>query len=119
VNYIITKQAPIRLEAERYRELRKQVLRRDGWRCQLCGSMTNLESITNNFAATPVGIKKGISSRCVLIAIFQRMSRLLARMLDWRFRQVKQTFGDPSSVRLSDKQQRNREYCRLRHVAFP
>jgi hypothetical protein len=40
-------------------------------------------------------------------------------MLDWRFRQVKQTFGDPSSVRLSDKQQRNREYCRLRHVAFP
>jgi 5-methylcytosine-specific restriction endonuclease McrA len=43
VNYIITKQAPIRLQAERYREFRKQVLRRDGWRCQLCGSMTNLE----------------------------------------------------------------------------
>jgi 5-methylcytosine-specific restriction endonuclease McrA len=40
---IITKQAPIRLEEESYRELRKQVLRRDGWRCQLCGSMTNLE----------------------------------------------------------------------------
>src|SRR5437870_6320045 len=37
------KQAPIRLQEENYRELRKQVLRRDGWRCQVCGSMTNLE----------------------------------------------------------------------------
>jgi len=40
---ILPKEAPIRLEEENYRELRKQVLRRDGWRCQLCGSMTNLE----------------------------------------------------------------------------
>jgi 5-methylcytosine-specific restriction endonuclease McrA len=40
---IMPKQVPIRLEEENYRELRKQVLRRDGWRCQLCGSMTNLE----------------------------------------------------------------------------
>jgi 5-methylcytosine-specific restriction endonuclease McrA len=43
VNHIITKQGPIRLEEQSYRELRKQILRRDGWRCQLCGSMTNLE----------------------------------------------------------------------------
>ena len=43
MTHIITKQAPIRLEEESYRELRKQILRRDGWRCQLCGSMTNLE----------------------------------------------------------------------------
>ncbi|PYV65390.1 MAG: hypothetical protein DMG97_32435 [Acidobacteria bacterium] len=34
---------PIRLQEENYRELRKLVLRRDRWRCQLCGSMTNLE----------------------------------------------------------------------------
>jgi 5-methylcytosine-specific restriction endonuclease McrA len=37
------KQAPIRLEQQDYQELRDQVLRRDGWRCQLCGSMSNLE----------------------------------------------------------------------------
>jgi len=43
VNRIITKQAPIRFEEESYRELRKQILRRDGWRCQFCGTMSNLE----------------------------------------------------------------------------
>jgi HNH endonuclease len=37
------KQAPIRLEQQDYQELRDQVLRRDGWRCQLCDSMSNLE----------------------------------------------------------------------------
>ena len=26
-----------------YESLRQQVLRRDGWRCQLCGTMSNLE----------------------------------------------------------------------------
>jgi len=40
---ILPKQAPIRLEQQDYQKLREQVLRRDGWRCQLCGSMTNLE----------------------------------------------------------------------------
>jgi 5-methylcytosine-specific restriction endonuclease McrA len=34
---------PIRLEQQDYQKLREQVLRRDGWRCQLCGSMKNLE----------------------------------------------------------------------------
>jgi 5-methylcytosine-specific restriction endonuclease McrA len=43
VNQTTPKQAPIKLQGENYRELRKQVLRRDGWRCQLCGSMSNLE----------------------------------------------------------------------------
>jgi 5-methylcytosine-specific restriction endonuclease McrA len=43
VNQIITKQSPIQLEEESYRELRKQILRRDGWRCQFCGTMSNLE----------------------------------------------------------------------------
>ena len=37
------KQAPIRLNEESYQNLRKEILRRDCWRCQLCGSMTNLE----------------------------------------------------------------------------
>jgi 5-methylcytosine-specific restriction endonuclease McrA len=40
---ILLKQAPIRLEQLDYQNLREQVLRRDGWRCQLCGSMSNLE----------------------------------------------------------------------------
>ena len=40
---IMPKQAPIRLEQQDYQKLREQVLRRDGFRCQLCGSMTNLE----------------------------------------------------------------------------
>ena len=26
-----------------YESLRQQILRRDGWRCQSCGTMTNLE----------------------------------------------------------------------------
>jgi 5-methylcytosine-specific restriction endonuclease McrA len=32
-----------RLNAAEYNDLRKQVLLRDGWRCQLCGSIANLE----------------------------------------------------------------------------
>jgi 5-methylcytosine-specific restriction protein A len=37
------KRAPLRLNPEPYERLRKQVLLRDGWRCQSCGKMTNLE----------------------------------------------------------------------------
>jgi len=33
----------LRLDAASYESLRRQVLRRDGWRCQLCGTMSNLE----------------------------------------------------------------------------
>ncbi len=33
----------LRLDPVSYETLRQQVLRRDGWRCQLCGSMSNLE----------------------------------------------------------------------------
>ena len=33
----------MRLDPELYEQLRNQVLRRDGWRCQSCGSMSNLE----------------------------------------------------------------------------
>ncbi|MGE5054690.1 MAG: HNH endonuclease [Acidobacteriota bacterium] len=34
---------PLRLDSTDYDILRKHVFRRDGWRCQLCGSMSNLE----------------------------------------------------------------------------
>jgi 5-methylcytosine-specific restriction endonuclease McrA len=39
----LLEQVPVRLDDREYEELREQVLRRDGWRCQFCGSMTNLE----------------------------------------------------------------------------
>jgi ATP-dependent DNA helicase RecQ len=35
--------APFRLDPVSYETLRQQVLRRDGWRCQSCGTMSNLE----------------------------------------------------------------------------
>jgi ATP-dependent DNA helicase RecQ len=34
---------PVRLDPTAYKKLRQQVLRRDGWRCQSCGTMSNLE----------------------------------------------------------------------------
>ncbi len=33
----------LRLDVVSYETLRQQVLRRDGWRCQACGTMSNLE----------------------------------------------------------------------------
>ena len=33
----------LRLDTASYESLRQQVLRRDGWRCQSCGTMSNLE----------------------------------------------------------------------------
>ena len=33
----------LRLNYESYEDLRQEVLRRDGWRCQSCGAMSNLE----------------------------------------------------------------------------
>ncbi len=37
------KAAPLRLDPLAYESLRQQILRRDGWRCQSCGTMSNLE----------------------------------------------------------------------------
>ena len=37
------KAARLRLDLSPYESLRQQVLRRDGWRCQSCGAMSNLE----------------------------------------------------------------------------
>jgi 5-methylcytosine-specific restriction endonuclease McrA len=33
----------LRLDPASYERLRQQVLRRDSWRCQSCGTMSNLE----------------------------------------------------------------------------
>jgi ATP-dependent DNA helicase RecQ len=37
------KPVQLRLDPTSYDSLRQQVLRRDGWRCQSCGTMSNLE----------------------------------------------------------------------------
>ncbi len=37
------KPARLRLDPVSYESLRQQVMRRDGWRCQSCGTMANLE----------------------------------------------------------------------------
>jgi ATP-dependent DNA helicase RecQ len=37
------KRARVRLDTDLYKQLRHQVLRRDGWRCQSCGARFNLE----------------------------------------------------------------------------
>ena len=37
------KRPRLRLDPEPYEQLRKQVLRRDGWQCQVCGSRQNLQ----------------------------------------------------------------------------
>jgi 5-methylcytosine-specific restriction endonuclease McrA len=38
-----SKTVRVRLDEASYEALRLQVLRRDGWRCQSCGSLSNLE----------------------------------------------------------------------------
>jgi 5-methylcytosine-specific restriction endonuclease McrA len=40
---IVTKRPRLRLDLEAYDQLRRRILQRDGWRCQSCGSMENLE----------------------------------------------------------------------------
>jgi 5-methylcytosine-specific restriction endonuclease McrA len=39
----------LRLDPLSYESLRLQILRRDGWRCQSCGTMSNLEVHHRNF----------------------------------------------------------------------
>jgi 5-methylcytosine-specific restriction endonuclease McrA len=43
VNGVRPKQPHLRLNSELYDQLRNQVLCRDGWRCQSCGTMSNLD----------------------------------------------------------------------------
>jgi 5-methylcytosine-specific restriction endonuclease McrA len=38
-----SKPARLRMDPVSYESLRQQILRRDGWKCQLCRTMSNLE----------------------------------------------------------------------------
>lgn len=40
---INAKRSRLRLDPESHRQLRLEVLKRDGWRCQNCGHLTNLQ----------------------------------------------------------------------------
>jgi hypothetical protein len=43
MNPISLKNPRLRLTPKLYENVRRQVLHRDGWRCQSCGTMLNLE----------------------------------------------------------------------------
>ena len=43
MNTIRHKSPRLRLDSTSYRDLHRQVLERDGWRCQVCGSMQHLQ----------------------------------------------------------------------------
>jgi 5-methylcytosine-specific restriction endonuclease McrA len=43
VTKILPKSPRLKLDSESYTALHQQVLERDNWRCQACGSMRNLE----------------------------------------------------------------------------
>jgi 5-methylcytosine-specific restriction endonuclease McrA len=43
MNSIGPKPTALRLDPTSYEHLQQQILRRDGWRCQACGVMSNLE----------------------------------------------------------------------------
>ena len=43
MNDVLPKVERLRLDPIAYENLRRQVLRRDGWRCQACGTTSNLE----------------------------------------------------------------------------
>jgi 5-methylcytosine-specific restriction endonuclease McrA len=46
---IVPKTPRLQLDDDSYELLRRQVLRRDSWRCQLCGAMSNLEAHHQKF----------------------------------------------------------------------
>ncbi len=43
MNSVRPRRPRLALDQQAYRELHEKVLRRDGWRCQYCGSMRNLQ----------------------------------------------------------------------------
>jgi 5-methylcytosine-specific restriction endonuclease McrA len=43
MNRIQVKSPRLRLAPKLYKNLRHRVLRRDGWKCQSCGALSNLE----------------------------------------------------------------------------
>ncbi len=61
------KRPRVRLESDDYERLRQQVLRRDCWKCQNCGSLRNLEVHHNTFRS-----RSGDDSEFNLITLCKR-----------------------------------------------
>jgi 5-methylcytosine-specific restriction endonuclease McrA len=58
--------APSRLDPLSYERLRQQILRRDGWRCQSCGTMSNLEVHHREFRShSGVDAEENLITLCV------------------------------------------------------
>jgi len=55
----------VRLDLGSYRELHRQVLERDHWRCQACGSMQHLQVHHQNFRSQSGGdIEQNLITLC-------------------------------------------------------
>jgi 5-methylcytosine-specific restriction endonuclease McrA len=80
MNRPLPKRPPFRLDPKRYEDLRQQVLRRDRWQCQSCGTKSNLEIHHSKFrshsgedlegnlitlcSACHAGIHRGCAATC-------------------------------------------------------
>jgi ATP-dependent DNA helicase RecQ len=59
MNGIRPKDEHLRFDRISYENLRQQILRRDGWRCQSCGAMANLEVHHKEFRSHSGGDSEG------------------------------------------------------------
>ena len=77
MNRIPVKSSRQRLPPELYENLRLQVLRRDGWRCQSCGALSNLEVHHREFRS-----QSGDDAEQNLIALCTACQSILHRGTD-------------------------------------
>ena len=63
---IRAKSPRLRLDSKSYSQLHRQVLERDGWRCQVCGSMQNLQVHHLKFRSQSGGdVEQNLITLCV------------------------------------------------------
>jgi len=74
------KLARLRLDPMSYEHLRQQILRRDGWRCQSCGTVSNLEAHHKQFRSQAgVDTEENLITLCA--ACHDRVHSLRAKKL--------------------------------------
>jgi 5-methylcytosine-specific restriction endonuclease McrA len=86
VTRILPKHPRIRLDSELYKRLREQVLRRDSWRCQSCGSRSNLEAHHNEFRSQGGGdSEENLITLCAgCHSLMHRQSKCAPSLKLWR-----------------------------------
>lgn len=78
----IRPEAPrLQLDPIAYEELRQQVLRRDGWRCQFCGAMSNLEVHHKQFRSHGEDSEPNLITLCKACHIDQHRQSFRSRSL--------------------------------------